>query len=135
MSTAKLGFELRTVRLALDLILPVRQIKDPQKSAGRYRSILTSIKEVGLIEPLVVHPQRDVPGRYLLLDGHIRCAALKELGETEADCIIATDDESYTYNARVNRLNPIQEHKMITKAVQHGVRPERIAAALNIPAS
>jgi len=135
MNTPKLGFELRTLRLALDLILPVRQIKDPQKSAERYRSILTSIKEVGLVEPLVVYPQRDVPGKYLLLDGHLRCAALKELGEKEADCIIATDDETYTYNARVNRLNPIQEHKMITKAVQHGVRPERIAAALNIPAS
>lgn len=99
------------------------------------RSILTSIREVGLVEPLVVHPQRDLPGKYLLLDGHLRCAALKELGEKEANCIIATDDEMYTYNARVNRLNPIQEHKMITKAVQHGVRPERIAAALNIPAS
>jgi hypothetical protein len=32
------------------------------------------------------------------------------LGETEADCLISTQDESYTYNARVNRLNPIQEH-------------------------
>jgi len=58
--------------------------------------------------------------------------ALKELGYTEAECIIASDDECFTYNARVNRLNPIAEHKMITKAVQNGVRPERIAAALNL---
>jgi CRISPR/Cas system-associated protein Csx1 len=54
---------------------------------------------------------------------------------TEAECIIASDDESYTYNARVNRLNPIAEHKMITKAVQNGVRPQRIAAALNLTAA
>ncbi len=61
-----------------------------------------------------------------------RLVALRELGETEADCIIASDDESFTYNARVNRLNPIAEHKMIMKAVNSGVRPARIAAALNL---
>jgi len=135
MNQAKLGFELRRIRLGLDVILPVRQLKDSQKSVGRYHTILTSIREVGLIEPLMVHPQRDLPGKYLLLDGHMRYVALKELGVTEADCLVATDDESYTYNARVNRLNPIQEHKMIIKAVLNGVRPERIATALNIPAS
>lgn len=34
---------------------------------------------------------------------------------------------------RVSRVSPIQEHKMIVKAVRNGVRPERIAAALRIP--
>ena len=85
-----------------------------------------------MIEPLVVHPQKGAPGKYLLLDGHLRHFALKELGETEADCIVARDDECFTYNARVNRLNPIAEHRMIMKAVQAGVKPERIAAALNL---
>ena len=69
----------------------------------------------------------------MLLDGHLRLVALKELGETSADCLIATDDESFTYNARISRLPPTQEHKMIMKAVRNGVRPERIAAALNMP--
>ena len=45
---------------------------------------------------------------------------------TEADCIIATDDESFTYNARISRLQPIQEHKMIVKAVQNGVKPREL---------
>jgi len=49
------------------------------------------------------------------------------------ECIIASDDECYTYNARVSRVSPIQEHRMIHKAVEKGVPPERIAAALNIP--
>jgi ParB-like chromosome segregation protein Spo0J len=131
MSTAKIGFEMRKIRLALDAILPVRQIKDPQKHV-RYKTIRDAIKEVGLVEPLMVHPQKG-EGKYLLLDGHLRYFALKELGETSADCIVSTDDEAFTYNARVSRLAPIQEHKMIMKAVQNGVRPERIAAALNIP--
>src|ERR1700733_7831341 len=132
MSDAKIGFEMRKIRLSLPVILPVRQIKDPQKNVRRYKTIRESIKEVGLVEPLMVYPQKGGDGTYLLLDGHLRYFALKELGETEADCIIANDDESFTYNARVSRLAPIQEHKMIVKAVRNGVRPERIAAALNI---
>jgi len=133
MTDAKVGFEMQKVRLSLTVILPVRQLKDPQKHICRYQTILASIKEVGLVEPLVVHPQNGGAGTYLLLDGHLRYFALKELGETEVDCIIANDDESFTYNARVSRLAPIQEHKMIVKAVRNGVRPERIAATLNIP--
>jgi hypothetical protein len=133
MSDIKVGFEMRKLRLPLAAILPVRQMKDPQKNVRRYQTIRASIKEVGLVEPLMVHPQKDTNGTYLLLDGHLRYFALKELGETEADCIISTDDESFTYNARVSRLAPIQEHKMIVKAVRNGVKPERIAATLNIP--
>ena len=132
MSEMKIGFEMRRVRIALADILPVRHVKDPQDNIKRYRTIRASIKEVGLIEPLVVYPQKGAPGKYLLLDGHLRHYALKDLGRTEAECIIASDDESFTYNARVNRLNPIAEHKMIMKAVQNGVKPEKIAAALNL---
>lgn len=132
MNNMKIGFEMRKIRLPLTAILPVRQLKDPRKNVRRYQTIRESIKAVGVVEPLIVHRQKDNAGTYLLLDGHLRYFALKELGETEADCIVADDDESFTYNARVSRLAPIQEHKMIMKAVRNGVRPERIAAALNI---
>lgn len=133
MNEMKIGFEMQKVRLALEDILPMRQIKDLHKGILRYKKILASIKEVGLVEPLVVYPQKDAPGKYFLKNGHLRYVALKELGEATADCIIATDDECYTYNARVSRLPPIQEHKMIVKAVNDGVSPERLAAALNMP--
>jgi ParB-like chromosome segregation protein Spo0J len=134
MNDMKLGFEMRKFRVPLADILPVRQIKEPH-NLKRYRTIRASIKEVGMIEPLVVYPLKGAPGKYQLLDGHLRLIALKESGETEADCIMATDDESYTCNARVNRLNPIAAHKMIVKAVHNGVSPERIAAALNLDVS
>jgi hypothetical protein len=133
MSEVKIGFELRKIQVPLGDILPLRQINDPVNTVRRYKAILVSIKEVGLIEPLMIYPQKDAPGKYLLLDGHLRLFALKELAHTAADCIIASDDECYTYNARVSRVSPIQEHRMIVKAVNLGVAPERIAAALNIP--
>lgn len=61
---AKFGFELRTVRLPLDNLLPLRQIKDPSKIA-RYNTILVSVREVGLIEPLMVFPHKEAPGIHL----------------------------------------------------------------------
>ena len=47
-------------------------------------------------------------------------------------CLIATDDEAFTYNKRISRLATIQEHKMILKAIKSGVPEERIAKALDI---
>jgi len=82
----------------LQSFLPVRQIENPQKQ-GRYKAILSSIKEVGLIKPLMVYPAKDCADKFLLLDGHLRYFALKELGKDSADCIISTDDEAFTYNA------------------------------------
>jgi hypothetical protein len=134
MSDMKLGFELEKIELALEALLPIRKIKDPQ-NLKRYQAIVKSIREVGMIEPLMVYPQKDHPDTYVLLDGHLRCLALKQLGQKTAECLIAKDDECFTYNNRINRLPPIQCHKMIVKAVHAGVRPERIAEALDMPLS
>ena len=135
MNDMRLAFEMKRIKLPLGDILPARVVKDPQANIKRYRTIRASIKEVGMIEPLVVYPPKGASGKYLLLDGHLRLIALKELEYTEAECIIGRDDECFTYNARVNRLNPIAEHKMILKAVKNGVKPAMIAAALNMPLS
>ncbi len=132
MSDPKIGFELRRLTLSLESILPVKKIEDPENRIVRYATIRASIKELGLIEPLMVYPQRGGTGMYLLMDGHLRYAVLKELGQTEAECLISTQDECFTYNARISRLAPIQEHAMIKRAVQSGVPAERIAAALNM---
>jgi ParB/RepB/Spo0J family partition protein len=132
MSNAKIGFAMKTIRLLLENILPVRQITEAHKKANRYETILASLKVVGLVEPLVVFPQKGQPGKYMLVNGHMRYYAMKELEMTSADCIIANDDEGFTYNARISRLPAIQEHKMIARAVKSGASLERIAAALNI---
>ena len=133
MSELKIGFELKKIQLPLEDILPVRQFKADGKHVPRYKTILITLQQVGQVEPLVVHPQKDTSGKYVLLDGHLRYYAMKELGQKMADCIISIDDECFTYNARVSRVPPIQEHKMIMRAIRSGVKPERLAEALNIP--
>ena len=69
---------------------------------------------------------------YLLLDGHLRIEVLRDLGHTEVECLISTDDEAFTYNKRVSRLSAVQEHRMIAKAIERNVPKDKIARALNI---
>ena len=66
----------------------------------------------------------------MLLDGHIRLAALKELKKNEAPCLISKDDEAFTYNHKVNRVSPIYEHLMIMKAIKNGVAEQDICRSI-----
>lgn len=132
----KRAFQRRTIRVALDCILPTRAVSKEVRTTPKYQTILASVREVGVIEPLAVHPEGGV-GReghplYILLDGHLRLEALKELGSAEAVCLVATDDEGFTYNRQINRLSAVMEHRMIVQAIAKGVQPERIAQALNV---
>ncbi len=127
-----LGFNTQGVILSITSILPLKQLKPSLRSTQKYQQVLSSIREVGIIEPLTVFPQNGGSGMYLLLDGHVRLEALKQLGHTSVRCLIATDDEAYTYNRRVNRIATIQEHNMILKAIKSGISEERIAKVLNL---
>ena len=124
------AFKFDGVVVKLDDLLSTKQVGENTKQTSKYKTILASIREVGVIEPPIVHPQRG--NKFLLLDGHVRVEALKELGISETLCLISTDDEGYTYNRSVNRVAPIQANRMILKALHSGVPEERIAKALNI---
>jgi DNA invertase Pin-like site-specific DNA recombinase len=113
-------------------ILPLKLIAEPIKKTPKYARIAASIREIGLVEPLVVARDRNNSGKFLLLDGHLRLEALKDMGSVEAMCLVSTDDEAFTYNRRINRLAIIQEHRMILKAIERGVPEERLARSLNI---
>ena len=104
-------------------------------TSRKFQQIKASIVEVGMIEPLSVSRPDIFKDEFLLLDGHMRVLARRELGESEAPCLIATDDESYSYNNRINRLSTIQEHYMLRRAIDRGVSKERLARAFNLDVS
>ncbi len=127
-----LGFNEDTITLRLDQIVPLKIINDSVKASRKFRQIVTSIKEVGIIEPPVVAKDRSAKNRYILLDGHLRLEALKQTGDTEIVCLVSTDDEAFTYNRHISRLSSVQEHRMIVRAVERGVSEEKIAQALDV---
>lgn len=100
------------------------------KKSKKFAAIVASIKEYGSIEPLMVFPTQD--GFYLLVDGHLKLEAFKKLGVRTVECLIATDDECFTYNRHVSRIANIQEHKMIANAIKRGVSAAKLAKALDI---
>jgi ParB-like chromosome segregation protein Spo0J len=131
-----LAFENQIVVLPITELLPLRQLDaESSKHKLKYKRIVASLREVGLVEPLVVARSKGRDGKYVLLDGHLRRAALIEIGKVDARCLIAKDDEAFTYNKRVNRLGTIQEHYMIVKAIDRGVSEEKLARALNVNVS
>jgi hypothetical protein len=127
-----LGFDLETYQIPLEQLLPSKKVPDGIMSTRKYKQIVSSIHEIGLIEPLAVIQPDASKSEYLLLDGHLRVLAFKELGLNEVACLFAKDDETYSYNHRVNRLSTIQEHYMIRRAIDRGVSKERPARAFNV---
>ena len=134
MSKPPIGFIPEPITLGLDLILPTRKTPEGLHASRKFKQILSSIQDIGLIEPLSVS-KPDEAGRHFLLDGHMRLQVLRQLGFDDAPCLVSTDDESYTYNNRINRISSIQEHHMLRRAVERGVSPERLAKALSVDIS
>lgn len=132
MPLPKASFDAHLRTVDLSKIVPLRAITTNLRTSRKYRAIASSMQDLGMVEPLVIHPLPNDPTTYLLLDGHLRLDILRAQGATSARCLVAKDDEAYTYNKRINPISTIQEHHMIMKAINDGVSEERIASVLHI---
>ena len=119
-------FEAPVERLVYSKALP-----ENIKESFKYKQVFSSIKEIGLIEPIIIYPVDD--GKVMkIIDGHLRVEALKHLNVRKAVCIISTVDDSYTPNKQVNRITVIEEHRMIKKAIKSNVSLEKLSSGLGI---
>jgi ParB/RepB/Spo0J family partition protein len=99
-------------------ILPVNQIDDPEYamrtdlSHESIAELVTSIKQVGLIEPIVVKQKGD---RYEVIAGHRRITACEAAGLTEVPChiVIGTEEQMEMMKIHENLMrvdvNPFDE--------------------------
>jgi len=131
MNKIALSFIPEPLIVPVALLLPSKKLPLNTSSSRKYKQILESLRTIGLIEPLIISPTTD-SGNHIVLDGHARLLALKELGANNVQCLISTDDETYTYNNRINRLSTAQEHLMIKRAISRGVSAEKLASSLNV---
>ncbi|HEJ6927567.1 plasmid partitioning protein RepB C-terminal domain-containing protein [Serratia marcescens] len=112
------------------ILLPSRSIPVNVRASNKYKQILTSIAEIGLIEPVIIFITEN--GEHRILDGHLRIEALKDLEITHAHCLISPVEDTYSYNKRVNHLTILQEQRMLQKAVESGVSVEKLCAVLGL---
>ncbi|CQJ65038.1 TPA: plasmid partitioning protein RepB C-terminal domain-containing protein [Yersinia enterocolitica] len=124
-------FERNSVKFKIDDLIPTKKPPINVKNSKKYLQIKKSINSIGIIEPIVVYFDSKL-GKIKILDGHLRIEALKELGETEAICLVSTIYDTYTPNSKVSRITIIQEQKMIRKALKSGVSIEKLSEALGI---
>lgn len=115
---------------SIDILSPSRSIPVNIRSSNKYKQILTSIAEIGLIEPIMIFITEN--GEHKILDGHLRIEALKDLEVTHAHCLISPIEDTYSYNKRVNHLTILQEQRMLQKAVESGVSVEKLCAVLGL---
>ena len=84
-------------------------------STRKYKQIVSSINEVGLIEPLSVIQPDPKKSEFLLLDGHLRVLALKELGMeddiSEEEAAKAKDMFEKMQPAQAKNTQPKPEEK------------------------
>lgn len=125
----KAAFRPTVVLLPLAHLVVTRPLTAFERNHAKYKQIAASMSVVGIVEPPIVYPMGH--GKYRVLDGRKRIDILIELKATAVECLVATDDESFTYNHRVNYLSTIGEHQMILRALQHNTE-EAIAEALNV---
>uniref|UniRef100_A0A1S7LJI6 RepB plasmid partition n=1 Tax=Magnetococcus massalia (strain MO-1) TaxID=451514 RepID=A0A1S7LJI6_MAGMO len=126
------GFEFKGTKIPINRLVPTKTLPTTVLQSAKYKQTEISIREIGIIEPPIVFREQDDQGNYLLLDGHMRVQILENMGHSDVFCLIAKDDESYTYNKMVNRINNIQEHHMIRKALDRGVSEEDLARHLGV---
>jgi ParB-like chromosome segregation protein Spo0J len=93
------GFNSEWFDVPLNVLHASKVLPAKVKESIKYAQIRSSIDVIGLVEPLVVIPHSSVPGHFSVLDGHIRVEALNELGHERARCLIAKDDEGFTYQS------------------------------------
>jgi len=88
----------------------------PIKDAGEkdQEKLIYSIREVGLLYPLIVRPMKQ--GKYEVLDGRTRLGAIRELGYRTVKCIVRFDEEEKNqfipYDVELYRRHLSNEEKI-----------------------
>jgi RepB plasmid partitioning protein/ParB-like nuclease family protein len=131
MTSVKSVFRPEVVKLKVKDLIPSKILHPRERNHPKFKQIATSMATIGLIEPIIVFP---ADRGFRVLDGHKRLEILRDLKSEEAECLIATADDAYTYNRRVNYLSTIGEHQMILRALRHNSE-DTIAKVLNVDVS
>jgi ParB family chromosome partitioning protein len=124
-------------KVPLDAILPNPLQPRQEFAPAELEELTSSIRENGLLQPLLVRPSRSGNGKYELVAGERRFRAVTSLGWQEAPAIVRdVDDEALLVLALVENLqrealNPLEEAEGYRSlAERFGMTQEQIAQAV-----
>jgi ParB family transcriptional regulator, chromosome partitioning protein len=131
----------RVASIALGAI-DVDPALNARRSLTRVPELADSIRAHGLLQPLVVRADPGVPGRYLLVAGHRRLAALKLLvaedsAWSQVPATVRSDGDEDTYvltlveNLQRDDLSPREESEALARLIrQRGWTTRQVAASI-----
>src|SRR6478609_5164444 len=127
----------RLANIAPDDIVPNRVQPRTEFDRDALDELVASIREVGVLQPVVVRPLPDEPGRYELIMGERRLRATKELGlETIPAVVKDTADEDMLRDALLenlhrSQLNPLEEASAYQQLLaDFGITQEELAGRI-----
>lgn len=129
------AFEPEMIEIPFDRILAGRTLPATAQTSRKFQIIVETMLRAGMVEPPVVARMKDGSGNFLLLDGHVRFGVLKANGSERVTCLVATDDEAFTYNKRNSPVATVQEHRMILRAIEEGVSEQWLAEMMKVDIS
>ncbi|MCH5199728.1 MAG: ParB/RepB/Spo0J family partition protein [Oscillospiraceae bacterium] len=94
-------------QIALDLLIPYHNHKFKLYEGERLDDMVNSIKDNGVLTPIIVRPAPDNEGKYEILAGHNRCNAAKKAGLTTVPGIVKenlSDEEAEMYVIETNLM-------------------------------
>lgn len=114
-----------------------------RKSIGDVSELAASIRQNGLVQPIVVtqHPSRDY--HYLILAGHRRHAAALRIGMESVPCIIRHDvthmadhlQLMLVENVQRTQLSPVEKAEAIRELMSFGLTQADVARVTGLHAS
>ncbi len=96
-------------------------VRDTNENLGDLDGLADSILELGIIEPLIVTPHPEQPGKWLLVAGHRRLLAAKRAKLKTVPCLVDDDRSDPTRWAKMLVEN-LQREKIGHVEQMHGFR-------------
>ena len=94
-------------QIAIDLLIPYHNHKFKLYEGERLDDMVNSIKDNGVLTPIIVRPAPDNEGKYEILAGHNRCNAAKKAGLNTIPGIVKenlSDEEAEMYVIETNLM-------------------------------
>jgi ParB family chromosome partitioning protein len=107
------GVRQRFATLSIDLLksnpLNSRSFYNPEAIEAR----AVSIQKEGQLVPVLVTPDPQEPGKFLLIDGHYRRLAMQSIGRKQMDCCVLDDLEPVDFYRLSKALNHEREGETV----------------------
>lgn len=117
--------------------------RNVRKAIGDISELASSIRQNGLVQPIVVTQQPNNKGRYLILAGHRRHKAAERIGMKQVPCIVRHDVTHITdhlslmlvENCQRTNLSPVEKAEAIRELLDLGLTQAEIARTTGMHAA